>query len=83
MKAELLNLAFLTAIVFVVSVIIGMLYYFKMKSRTTVKNQCPCCHQNYGQRIQTPFVYDAFRTILSIPVKTYKCLSCDSIFFVK
>jgi len=64
MKAELLNLAFLTAIVFVVSVIIGMLYYFKMKSRTTVKNQCPCCHQNYGQRIQTPFVYDAFRTIL-------------------
>jgi hypothetical protein len=83
MKNEILNLAALTVITIVVIALVTVLYYFKMKNRITTRNQCPCCSQNYGQRVQTPFIYDALRTILSIPVKTYKCLSCNSIFFVK
>ncbi len=83
MKNEILNLASLTVITCVAVALIALFYYMKMKNRTTTRNQCPCCSQNYGQRVQTPFIYDGLRTILSIPVKTYRCLSCNSIFFVK
>lgn len=83
MKAELLNLALPATIVITMIIIVGAIYFYKMRSRITVKNQCPYCELNYGQRVQTPFIYDIFRTILSIPVRSYKCLSCGAIFFVK
>jgi ribosomal protein L37AE/L43A len=83
MITEVYNFAFLMGIIIIIVLFVGGFYLFKMQIRTTQRNQCPHCHQNYGKRISTPFVYDTLRNIKHMSIKTYKCLSCNSVFFVK
>ncbi|MFY7828097.1 MAG: hypothetical protein ACOVQ4_13295 [Flectobacillus sp.] len=68
---------------FVAFLYVSYKYNLYVHKRLVSHNHCPVCSQNYGTRVKTPFLMSKFREMKGIQVKSYKCLSCKSVFFVK